>query len=86
MKYIVETISLHRHVHVVVAESEEKALSIANEADDNWQEYLGQVKVDISEFNEDQIKHFRDKQYFWDGVAFRDENGGIDYLRPNVGF
>ena len=42
MKYIVETIGLHRHVHVVEAENEAQAFQIAQVADPNWEEYLGQ--------------------------------------------
>ena len=85
-KYIVETIQVHRHVHVVEAENEDEALSIAEFADDNWQEYLGQLKVDINEFSEEQIKVFREKEFFWDGVSYRDENGVINYRHPNVKF
>ena len=85
-KYIVETIQVHRHVHVVEAEDETEALSIAEYADDNWQEYLGQLKVDINEFTEEQLKVFREKEFFWDGVSYRDENGKINYRHPNIKF
>ena len=78
-KYIVETIQVHRHVHVVEAENEDEALKIAEFADDNWQEYLGQLKVDINEFSEEQIKVFREKEFYWDGVSYKDENGRINY-------
>lgn len=86
MKYIVETIQVHRHVHVVEAENEEEALSVAEFADDNWQEYLGQLKVDVNEFSEEQIKLFREKDFFWDGVSYKDENGIINYRHPKVKF
>jgi hypothetical protein len=86
MKYIVETIGLFRQVHVVESENEEDALAIAKVADDNWQEYLGEVKMDINEFTEEQISLFKKKQYFWDGVSYRDENGAIEYKHPNVKF
>jgi len=85
-KYIVETLQVHRHVHVVEADNEEAALSIAEYADDNWQEYLGQLKVDINEFSEEQIKVFRDKEFFWDGISYRDESGIIRYHHPNAKF
>jgi hypothetical protein len=86
MKYIVETISVHRCVHIVEAESEEVALKIAETADDNWQEFLGVLKIDINEFTEEQIAHFRKKQFFWDGVSYLDSNGVIQYKRPEVKF
>jgi hypothetical protein len=86
MKYIVEMIQLHRMIHVVEADNEEDALAIAKVADDNWQEYLGELKIDINEFTEEQISHFRKKEFFWDGVSYRDENGVIEYKRPEVKF
>jgi hypothetical protein len=86
MKYIVEMIQLHRMIHVVEADNEEDALSIAKVADDNWQEYLGELKIDVNEFTEEQISHFRKKEFFWDGVSYRDENGVIEYKRPEVKF
>ena len=86
MKYIVEMIQLHRMIHVVEADNEEDALSIAKVADDNWQEYLGELKIDVNEFTEEQISHFRKKEFFWDGVSYRDANGVIEYKRPEVKF
>ena len=85
-KYIVETIQVHRHVHVVEAEDETEALSIAEHADDNWQEYLGQLKVDVNEFSEEQIKVFREKEFYWDGVSYKDESGKVNYRHPTVKF
>ena len=85
-KYIVETLQVHRHIHVVEADNEDEALSIAEYADDNWQEYLGQLKVDINEFTEEQLKVFREKEFFWDGVSYRDENGKINYRHPAIKF
>jgi hypothetical protein len=49
-KYIVEQISIHRTVHVVEADNEAEGLLIAEKADDNWQEWLGQMKVDVNEY------------------------------------
>ena len=86
MKYIVETVSIHRHVHIVEAEDESEAMKIAEHADDNWQEYLGSIKVDVNEFTEEQIAHFRKKEFFWEGTAYRTESGGIDYTRPEIKF
>lgn len=83
MKYIVETIGIFRMVHVVEAESEQEAFNIASVADDNWQEHLGEMKVDITEYTEEQIAHFKRKDFFWDGVAFKDEDGFVAYNHPN---
>jgi hypothetical protein len=83
MKYIVESIGVFRMVHVVESETEDRAFRIARVADDNWQEHLGEMKVDISAYTEEQIAHFKKKQYFWDGVAFKDEDGFVAYIHPN---
>lgn len=83
MKYIVESIGVFRMVHVVEAEDEAGAFKIARAADDNWQEHLGEMKVDITEYTEEQISHFKKKDYFWNGVAFKDENGFVGYIHPN---
>jgi len=82
-KYIVETISTFRSVHVVEAENDEQAFAIASEADDNWQEWLGVTKLDVSEFTESRVQHFREKQYWWDGSCYLNEMGAITYKHPN---
>ena len=79
MKYIVETISAHRMVHVVEAANEDEALAIARVADDNWQNYLGELKVDVNEFTDERASYFRSKDYFWEGTSFKDEDGQIRY-------
>lgn len=81
-KYIVETIGTFRQIHVVEAEDETDALDIATQADDNWQEYLGQTKLDVLEFSEEHIKRFREKRFWWDGVSYRNEDGVVDYKHP----
>ena len=82
-KYIVESIGMFRQVHVVEAENEDTAMEIARTADDNWQQYLGEMKVDISEFTPERIKHFQEKEFFWEGISFKDENGEIRYKHKN---
>ena len=82
-KYIVESIGMIRQVHVVEAENEDTAMEIARTADDNWQQYLGEMKVDISEFTPERIKHFQEKEFFWEGISFKDENGVVRYKHKN---
>lgn len=81
-KYIIESISTFRHIHVVEAENEDEAFEITKEADENWQEYLGPVKLDVQEFTEEHVKRFREKQFWWDGVAYRNEDGVVEYKHP----
>lgn len=81
MKYIVETIGIHRHIHVVEAENEKQAFEIAQIADPNWEEYLGQHRVSVEEFNEDRIQYFKNKQFYWDGVSTL-EDGEVAYIHP----
>lgn len=83
MKYIVESIGMFRQVHVVEAESKEEAFKIAEIADDNWQEYLGTTKLDVNEYTEEQIAHYKKKEFWWEGESFKDENGEIKYRHPN---
>lgn len=81
-KYIVESLSTFRHVHVIEAESKEKAFEIADKAEYNWEEYLGLLKIDVTEYSEERIKTFKDKEFFWNGVSYVDENGQIEYKQP----
>jgi len=83
MKYIVETLNAFRNVHIVEAENEEEALNIASVADDNWQEFLGQMKIDCQEYTEEHMNIFRKKEYFWNGVCTRDEDGYVAYIHPS---
>lgn len=83
MKYIVETIGLHRHVHVVEAESKEEAFKVAQVADPNWEEYLGQQKVSVEEFSEDRIRYFKNKEFYWDGVS-KLVDGEVAYIHPKI--
>lgn len=75
-KYIVETLSVFRHVHVIEANDKDEALKIADKADYNWEEYLGLLKIDINEYSEEQIKVFKEKPFFWPGVSYQDVNTG----------
>lgn len=70
-------------IHVVEASSQDEALQVAQVADDNWQKHIGQMKTDIYECTEEKLNHFRNKEYFWDGVSFKDEDGFVGYHYPN---
>jgi len=60
-KYIVEQISIHRNVYVVEAENEVEAKKVASVADDNWQQWIGQLDVDVNEYSEERIAYFKHK-------------------------
>jgi len=82
-KYIVETVSSYRMVHVVEVEDESDIPLLTKNADDNWQQHLGELQFDITEYSEEKIARFREKDYFWDGVSFISEDGFIKYKYPN---
>ena len=63
-KFIIEQLSIHRTMHVVEAENETEALKLAEAADDNWQEWLGTVKVDVNEYTDERIAYFKNKDYY----------------------
>jgi hypothetical protein len=84
MKYLVEVLSTFRNVYVVEAENEEDALLVTENCDDNWQEWLGQQKLDVRPYTEEQKEYFKSKdKYFWEGHASLDENGHIVYHHPD---
>ena len=81
-KFIVEQLSCFRNVHVIEAENEQEAIAISEQADDNWQEWLACLKIDVNEFSEERVAFFKDKQYFWNGVTYKDADGFIAYEHP----
>ena len=76
-KYIVEQMSAFRNVYVIEADNQEEAIKISEHADDNWQEWLGTLKIDVNEYTDERISYFRDKDYFWAGVTYKDKDGYI---------
>ena len=82
-KYIVEQLSLFRNVYVIEADSEEEAVKISEVADDNWQEFMGQLKIDCQEYTEEHINLFRKKEFFWEGTAMKDQDGFVAYIHSN---
>ncbi len=84
MKYLVEVLSTFRNVYVVEAENEDDALLVAENSDDNWQEWLGHQKLDVRPYTDEQKAYFKSKDnYFWEGHASLDENGHIVYHHPD---
>jgi hypothetical protein len=82
-KFIIEQLSIHRTVHVVEAENETDALKVAEAADDNWQEWLGTVKVDVNDYTDERIAYFKNKDYYWAGVSYKDSDGMLAYVHPS---
>ena len=82
-KFIIEQVSLHRNVYVVEAETEAEARKVANVADDNWQAWLGHLDVDVNEYSDERIAYFKNKDYFWDGVSYKDADGFLAYIHPS---
>lgn len=82
-KFIIEQLSVHRNVYVVDAENEAEARKISAVADDNWQEWLGQLDVDVNEYSDERIAYFKDKSYFWAGVSYKDADGFLAYIHPS---
>ena len=82
-KYIVEQLSVFRNVHVIEADTEEEAIKISEVADDNWQEWLGCMKVDINEYSDERIAYFEGRDYFWNGVSYKDKDGYLAYHHPS---
>jgi hypothetical protein len=84
MKYLVEVLSTFRNVYVVEAENEDDALLVAENSDDNWQEWLGQQKLDVRPYTDEQKAYFKSKDnYFWEGYTSLDENGHLVYHHPD---
>jgi len=81
-KYIVETVAMYRMVHVVEVEDDADIPLIVRNADDNWQEHLGELTFDKAEYSEEKIARFREKQFYWEGTAFIGEDGYIYYKHP----
>jgi len=77
-KYIVEQLSAFRNVYVIEADNEEEAVKISEYADDNWQEWLGNLKIDVNEYTDERIAYFKHKDYYWAGVTYKDKDGYVE--------
>jgi hypothetical protein len=82
-KYIVEQLMTYRNVYVVEADNETQATKVAEHADDNWQKFLGTTNIDVNEYTDERIAYFKEKEYFWDGWSYIDNDGFIAYRYPN---
>ena len=83
MKYIIESFSNFREVHIIEAENEEIAKKIAANSDYNMSKWLGQQIATIYPYSEEHEKRFREEdEYFWPGVKGIDAEGYLTYQRP----
>lgn len=83
-KFIVETLNTFHEVHVIEAENEEKAKKIAEQSDYNASVWLGTTFVDVQKYSEAKLKRWREREpYFFDGYARVDENGVLEYRKPD---
>lgn len=83
MKYIVETLSTFREVHVIEAENEEIAKKIAQDSDYNMSKHLGVNVLSVYEYSDDHKERFlREDEYFWEGIKGIDSEGYLTYQRP----
>jgi len=82
-KYIVETLSVFRNVYVIESEDETQLIEIANVCDPNYDEWLGNMKFEIKECSEEDIKQYESKKYFYKGSIVVDADGEISYRNPD---
>ena len=83
-KFIVDTLNTFHEVHVIEAEHEETAKKIAEQSDYNASVWLGTTFVDVQKYSESKLKRWREREpYFFDGYARVDENGVLEYRKPD---
>lgn len=83
-KFIIETLNTFHEVHVIEAENEEKAKKIAEQSDYNASVWLGTTFVDVQKYSESKLKRWREREpYFFEGYARVDENGVLEYRKPD---
>ena len=83
-KFIIETLNTFHEVHVIEAENEEKAKKIAEQSDYNASVWLGTTFVDVQKYSEAKLKRWREREpYFFEGYARVDENGVLEYRKPD---
>lgn len=82
--FAVESVSTFYEVHLVEAENEAEAKSIAQHSDYNASKWLGQQVSIVVEYKEaDQARFSQLDSYFFDGYAYVDETGHLGYKEMN---
>ena len=82
--FAVESFSTFHEVHLVEAENEDEAKSIAEHSDYNASKWLGQQISTVVEYKEaDQARFSQLDSYFFDGYAYVDETGHLGYKKMN---
>jgi len=80
-KFVVETLTTFREVHLVEAPDVEKAKKIALSSDYNGSYHLNTDTMTAYEFDPLDLKRFEEAdQYFWKGFKTVDEEGCLLYL------
>ena len=41
------------------------------------------MKVDINEYSDERIAYFKGRDYFWNGVSYKDNDGYLAYHHPS---
>lgn len=86
-RFAVETVSTFFEVHIVHAENEEQAKSIAQNADYNASKWLGSQVVTVFEPSDVDMNRYRTlDSYFFEGSACVDEDGYLYYVKQNGEF
>ena len=83
-KFLVETLQTFHEVHVIEAENEEIAKKIALESDYNASVWLGTTFLEVNPFTDARVEQWKQREpYFFDGYACVDEEGYLEYRRPD---
>ena len=83
-KFLVESLQTFHEVHVIEAKTAEEAKKIAAESDYNASIWLGTTFLEVNSYSDARIKQWKKReQYFFDGYARVDENGVLEYRKPD---
>lgn len=79
-RFVVETTSNFHEVHVVYAKDEEEAKFIAQQADYNSSNWLGQQFIGVFDATNEKIAEYEARdEYFFRGASKIDEEGYLIY-------
>jgi hypothetical protein len=79
-RFAVETISTFAEVHIVFAENEEEAKTIAANSDYNTSKWLGQQLIRVRDCGKKQIERYKQEdKYFFNGATMIDNENYIVY-------